>query len=171
MAVSSELDMRQSVPLVVLLNLLDGKAHLGELDQLPQLGIQACEGLATLSRTADLNSRESPAGPDEPPSGTLWSLKSHGGYLHFGNHFSAPTSLKYHTPMAQWFAVRQGINRRAKGQASAAKDKNTHWSLSQRPTGRSWGRSTQQNTTQQGKSTHTTPRTSLSNVTNTWLSE
>lgn len=117
MAVSSELDMRQSVPLVVLLNLLDGKAHLGELDQLPQLGIQACEGLATLSRTANLNSRESPAGPDEPPSGTLWSLKSHGGYLHFGNHFSAPTSLKYHTPMAQWFAVRQGINRqRAKHQ-------------------------------------------------------
>jgi len=35
MAVSSELDMRQSVPLAVLLSLLNGKAHLGELAQLP----------------------------------------------------------------------------------------------------------------------------------------
>ena len=62
MAVSSELDMRQSVPLAVLLRLLNGKAHLGELAQLPQLGIQECEGPATLSRAADLNPRASPAG-------------------------------------------------------------------------------------------------------------
>ena len=62
MAVSSELDTRQSVPLAVLLNLLDGKAHLGELAQLPQLGIQASEGLATLSGTGDLNPRASSAG-------------------------------------------------------------------------------------------------------------
>ena len=126
MAVSSELDMRQSVPLAVLLNLLDGKAHLGELAQLPQLGIQACEGLATLSRTGDLNPRASPAGTAQM-SHPVGPVKSHGGYLRFGNRVSAPTSLKYRTPMAQRFALRQGIHRRAKSQASAAKDKNTRW--------------------------------------------
>lgn len=153
--------MRQSVPQLSWVETAEWEGSLGRKAlATPARNPGECEGPATPAELPTSTQEQAlPDCPNEPPSGTLWSLKSRGGYLHFGNRVLAPTSLKYCTPSGS--VVCSGGKESTEEQRAQHRQQRTRiltGHCHRGPLG-GQGQIHTAETTQQGKSTHTTPRT------------